>query len=89
MGNVRGLFTATPEQLAAKIGKHLYFGEILGKHSDIYGDLAADEVTESSSDPAVVAWFDAEFPFGFGHHPFSVEDEDDTDGEEDDESEED
>lgn len=64
-GKVEGLFVAEPDEVAAAIGKEVYFGEILGKHSEIYGTLDADEVTEVSTDPAVVAFVEEHGPFGY------------------------
>ncbi len=50
MGDVTGLFVAENTEVEAAIGKHLYFGEILGKHSDISGNLTADDLTVKSDD---------------------------------------
>jgi hypothetical protein len=41
MGDLTGLFVATEEQVAALAGRNVYFGEALGKHSDI--DFRFDE----------------------------------------------
>lgn len=46
MGSLDGLFAANPEDVAEAIGHELYFGEVLGKHSEIYGTLLAEEITE-------------------------------------------
>tara|TARA_Y100000310_G_scaffold321360_1_gene378878 strand:+ start:3846 stop:4022 length:177 start_codon:yes stop_codon:yes gene_type:complete len=35
MGNLDGIFIAESDDLDAIMGKDIYFGEILGKHSDI------------------------------------------------------
>ena len=45
-GNVEGLFFATEQELEKIIGKEIIFGEILGKHSDVYGTLEKDEIQE-------------------------------------------
>jgi hypothetical protein len=37
MGRLEGLFIATKSQVDEIIGKHIYFGEVLGKHSEIQG----------------------------------------------------
>lgn len=39
MGDVKGLFTATAEEIEGAIGKTVDFGEVLGKHSNVYGEL--------------------------------------------------
>ena len=55
MGEVDGLFAATQTDIDAAIGKKVYFGEILGKHSEIYGTLAADDLTLLNVPEDVVA----------------------------------
>lgn len=35
MGDLEGLFVTTPEKLEEAYGHDLYFGEVLGKHSDV------------------------------------------------------
>lgn len=36
------------------VGKDVYFGEILGKHSEVYGTIEEGEITLESDDPLVV-----------------------------------
>jgi len=50
MGRVRGLFIATKQEVNDAIGKELYFGEILGKHSEVYGPLESEDVIIKSED---------------------------------------
>ena len=38
-GDIEGLFIAEKHKIEAAYGKHVYFGGVLGKHSEIYGDL--------------------------------------------------
>ncbi len=45
MGSIDGLFVAEASELDALIGKQLYFGEVLGKHSDIFGPLEKGDIT--------------------------------------------
>ena len=52
-GEVEGLFFEDEEKIQSAIGKEIYFGEILGKHSDVYGtleeqDLKAIDLPEES-----------------------------------------
>lgn len=56
MGSLDGLFIATQEQVDSAIGKQMYFGEVLGKHSEVQGTLEAHEVTLVSSDQDKVDW---------------------------------
>lgn len=53
-GEVEGLFKATKEEVDAAIGKEVYFGEILGKHSEVYGTLEDGEIELVSDDPLTV-----------------------------------
>ena len=49
-GDLTGVFVADEEEIQASIGRHVYFGEVLGKHSEIYGDLGADDFQELTDD---------------------------------------
>lgn len=53
-GEVEGIFKATEEEVENAIGKEVFFGEILGKHSEVYGELEREDFTLESSDPIVV-----------------------------------
>lgn len=53
-GGVEGIFKATKEEVDAAIGMKVYFGEILGKHSEIYGEIEEGEITLESDNPLVV-----------------------------------
>lgn len=92
-GHLEGVFTADAIEVADAIGKSVYFGEVLGKHSEIYGDLDAEDITLISTEPAVIAVFDEHLGGRVGFNPlryFSDDDEDlDGDSEDDDTDEED
>ena len=45
-GKIEGLFIATKEEVKNIIGETIYFGEILGKHSDVRGTIEEDEIKE-------------------------------------------
>lgn len=53
-GEVEGLFKATKEEVENAIGKEVYFGEILGKHSEVYGTLEESEIELVSDNPIEV-----------------------------------
>ena len=53
-GKVEGLFKATKEEVENAIGKEVYFGEILGKHSEVYGTIEEGEIELVSDDPIEV-----------------------------------
>jgi len=49
-GEVEGLFVATESEVEYAIGKEAYFGEILGKHSEVYGTIEEGEITKIDID---------------------------------------
>lgn len=53
-GEVEGLFTATQEEIEKYIDSQVYFGEILGKHSEIYGTLEWDDIEKLDLDSETV-----------------------------------
>lgn len=50
MGSVDGIVVADDAEVAGAIGKQINFGEILGKHSEVYGTLEEKEMTVISED---------------------------------------
>ena len=50
MGVLTGLFIAEESEIDALVGKHIYFGEVLGKHSEISGKLEAGDLEVKSDD---------------------------------------
>ena len=57
MGDLDGLFIAEDSEIEALIGKRIYFGEVLGKHSEIEGVLEADDLTVKSDDQDFITKF--------------------------------
>ncbi len=55
MGNIDGLFIAEPEEVKAAVGKELYLGEVLGKHSEIFGTIEEGEIKEVDVAEGVVS----------------------------------
>lgn len=53
-GDVNGLFVTTTEELETVYGKPVYFGEILGKHSEVYGKLDREDITVKSDDQTFI-----------------------------------
>lgn len=53
-GDIDGLFIAEKSKIEAAYGKHVYLGEVLGKHSEVYGDLDEGDITIISEDPVVI-----------------------------------
>lgn len=54
MGDVEGIFFTTKEDIQKAIGKTVYFGEILGKHSEVYGTLHEKDIEILIDDHALV-----------------------------------
>lgn len=50
MGDVEGLFVTDEATLEKSYGKRVYFGEILGKHSEVYGTLDREDITLVTDD---------------------------------------
>ncbi|MEK5036252.1 hypothetical protein MKY96_32905 [Paenibacillus sp. FSL R7-0302] len=51
-GSLDGMFVATEAEVNAAIGHNVNFGEVLGKHSEIYGTIDEGDITEVQIDPA-------------------------------------
>lgn len=54
MGSLAGVFIATDEEVSAAIGKRAYFGEVLGKHSEISGEIYDGHITLVTIDSLAV-----------------------------------
>ncbi len=50
MGDVNGLFVADENEINSTMGKDIYFGEILGKHSQVHGKLTESDLIVKSDD---------------------------------------
>ena len=53
-GVIEGVFKATKEEVDAAIGQEVYFGEILGKHSEVGGTLEATDIKLITDNPIEV-----------------------------------
>lgn len=88
-GHVEGLFVADTEDVAEAIGHEVYFGEILGKHSEVYGILEDADLKVISDDQnlikALIDACDGEYTIS-GYNPVNqyMCDKDNIDDEEDD-----
>ena len=56
MGEMDGLFVADDKDVTETIGKELYFGEVLGKHSEVCGTLEEKDITIISEDQEKIGW---------------------------------
>lgn len=59
MGTLEGIFVQRKDYVQALIdsGIEVYFGEVLGKHSEIYGALSDTDFTMVSDEPQIVKLF--------------------------------
>ena len=69
MGRLLGLFVAEEKEVEDAIGKQVYFGEVLGKHSEIEGELEKDDVCIKSSDENFINQFVEIIGMSFGRNP--------------------
>ena len=78
MGSLSGIFAADPQKVKQLIDnqKEIYFGEVLGKHSEIYGTMTENEITMVSDDPEVVKLFE-DHDLSSGVCPFDYLEDDD------------
>lgn len=53
-GSLEGLFIADEDKIKDSIGKEVYFGEVLGKHSEVSGTLDEIDLTEIDIPESVV-----------------------------------
>ena len=57
MGDLSGLFICEKEDLKNIEGKEVYFGECLGKYSEISGAISADDFTIKTEDQEFIQKF--------------------------------
>jgi len=71
MGDLEGTFTATKQQVEMLTNGTLsvYWGEVLGKHSEIYGTIEPTDIKILSDNPEVVEVFE-KYDFSSGYNPF-------------------
>lgn len=55
MGSLQGLFVTTRRELDRGYGKTLYWGEVLGKHSEVIEEFRKDAITIRSEDQEFIA----------------------------------
>lgn len=73
-GYLSGAFIAEADEIASLVGKEVYFGEVLGKHSEVYGTIDESEITLVTDDEQVVSTL-KEAKFSVGYDPFDYLDE--------------
>ena len=87
MGELSGIFVADEKEVQGLLGKEVYFGEVLGKHSEVFCTLEEDNLKCLTDDQEFIAKF-KEFNCESGCNPFDyVEEGEDEEDEEEDEDE--
>ena len=76
MGEVESIFVADVDEVNEAIGKTVYFGEILGKHSEVIVDITEENFTKLTEDPVIVAFFEKHVG-SIGHNPLEYLESDD------------
>ncbi len=71
MGDVEGVFVADTTAIKEALGKEIYLGEALGKHSEVFGPLEDKDVTLLTEDQAFIAQFETFLPRGSGYNPLN------------------
>jgi len=79
-GDVEGLFVATQTEVNNVIGKNVYFGEILGKHSEVCGVIEDGEIRKVDLDSETVGKVSKILGNNWsGYNPLDYLEEDDED----------
>lgn len=76
MGYLEGLFIAEEEDIKKIMGKQIYFGEVLGKHSEISAEMDNDCLSALTNDQDFISKFE-EFHCASGYNPLDYIDEED------------
>lgn len=72
MGSLDGIFIAPKEYVKILIEERIevYFGEVLGKHSEVYGPIEETDITFVSDSPEAIKIIE-ELDLETGFNPFS------------------
>ena len=76
MGDVQGLFIATADEVKSILGERIYFGEILGKHSEVVLTIEKENITFVTDDENFVGLF-KKYDLTSGHNPFDYWEQED------------
>jgi hypothetical protein len=85
-GDVEGLFITTKADLKKLYGKNVYFGEILGKHSEVHGEVNECDIDILTEDQDFLVKLEAILGTTLsGYNPFDYFEPDEDDEEDEDE----
>ncbi len=74
MGSLEGVFVKEESDIKSIIGKEVYFGECLGKHSEVYLTIEKKHLQELSDNLEVIKVFEENIGT-VGYSPFDYLDE--------------
>lgn len=71
-GGLDGIFIADKEYVDMLIGSgiEVYFGEVLGKHSEVYGEIEETDIKLVTDDPIAIEIFE-KYDLSSGYNPFN------------------
>lgn len=72
MGDLNGIFIAKKEDVKNLIGKEVYFGEVLGKHSEVVWNFEEKDLEFVTDDEKVIELFE-KHNLTSGYNPFDYE----------------
>ena len=74
-GNLSGLFISTTESVKKLIDSktEVYFGEVLGKHSEVSGYLTSEHIELVTTDHIAISVFE-KYKLAVGLNPFNFQD---------------
>lgn len=84
MGDLEGVFVRRKEDIKSVIGQTIYFGEVLGKHSDVYFPMEESHFTEVTTDENFIKLFE-DYNLSTGINPFDYDEDFDDEEDEDEE----
>ena len=76
-GSIDGLFISEEQEVRSIVGKHIDFGEALGKHSQVYGEIEEDDIIEIKVSQSVIDELGCVFKGGniIGYNPLEYTEE--------------
>ena len=78
-GSIRSKFVATEDEIKKNIGKQIYYGEALGKHSEIVGTLEESDLKILTDDQDFIEKFEKYIGKSTGHNPLEyIEEEEEN-----------
>lgn len=71
-GRVESLIVCTTNDINSMVGKNIHFGEVAGKHSEVYGEITSDMFEIISDSSIVIDTFLGAFETAHDHEPVTL-----------------